>query len=207
MTNKERYKQAFSTLHASQPILLEETNMEKTDKRFKMRPALAAGLAAALIVGCMGVAYAADLGGIQETVRMWFGGKEVEAQVVDISKDDDRWGAYQFTMPGPDGENVTVGGGGVNIEADGTERPMAPEEVAQGFATSVEKKEDGTVWLYDHDQSYDITDYLANGQGQFALEVEGKAVYYDFTDLERGGLTHSRLYEATGPVEDYIQLR
>lgn len=200
MTNKERYKQAFSTLHASQPILLEETNMEKTDKRFKMRPALAAGLAAALIVGCMGAAYAADLGGIQETVRMWFGGKEVEAQVTGGTDG----GAYQFTIPGTDGEDTVVGGGGVEIGNDGVERPLSAQEVAQEFAHYVEQKEDGTTWLYDHDQSYDITGYLAAGQGKFTLEVDGQAVYYDF-DLDT--MTHSRFHEATGPVEDYIQLR
>ncbi len=205
MTNKERYKQAFSTLHASQPILLEETNMEKTNKRFKMRPALAAGLAAALIVGCMGVAFAADVGGIQETVRLWFGGSEVEAQVVKTSGDDDSWGSYEFTLPGSDGENVVRGAGGVAIGADGAEHPMTAQEVAEHLATEVDRKDDGTVWLYDHDQAYDITGYLADGQGKFVLTVDGKAVYYDFA-AEDGYQTHSRTYSPDSPVDEYVPL-
>lgn len=205
MTNQERYKQAFSALHASQPILLEETNMEKTNKRFKLRPALAAGMAATLIVGCMGAAYAADLGGIQETVRLWFGGSAVDAQVVDHSTDT--VGSYDFTMSGPDGEMVTVGAGGTVIDDDGTQHPMTAQEVAQEFAAEVVEKDDGTIWLYDHDQAYDITDYLAGGQYQFALEVEGKAVYYQFEFAGEDLSCYTRLFEATGPLEEYIQLR
>lgn len=201
MTNKERYKQAFSALHASQPILSEETNMEKTNKRFKLRPALAAGMAAALIVGCMGAAYAADLGGIQETVRVWFGGSAVEAQVVDHSTDT--VGAYDFTMSGPDGEVVTRSAGGTSIDDDGTQHPMSAQEVAQEFATEVVEKDDGTVWLYDHDQAYDITGYLAGGQSKFVLEVDGKAVYYHFFGED---LSYTRFFEATGPVDEYVPL-
>lgn len=64
MTNREKYKQAFSVLHASDPIILEEKTMEKRNLKFHLRPALAAAMAAALLVGGMGAAYAADVGGI-----------------------------------------------------------------------------------------------------------------------------------------------
>ena len=201
MTNQERYRQAFSPLHASEPILLEGTSMEKTDKRFKLRPALAAGLAAAVIVSCMGAAYAADLGGIQETVRLWFGGESVEATVVDNSTED--CGAYEFTMTGPDGETVTRGAGGTAIDEDGTRRPLTAEEIAEGFATEVVEKADGTVWIYDHDQAYDITDYLAGDQKKFTLEADGKTVYYEFFDED---LSHTRLFDAASPLDEYVKL-
>ncbi len=201
MTNKERYKQAFSPLHASEPILLEGTSMEKTNKRFKPRPALAAGLAAAVIVSCMGAAYAADLGGIQEKVRVWFGGKDVEATVVDTSTDD--CGAYEFTMIGPDGEAVTRSAGGTAIGDDGTQRPLSAEEIAEGFATEVVKKDDGTVWIYDHDQAFDVTGYLADGQTKFTLEAEGKTVYYDIFSESLG---YTRLFDAAGPLDEYVKL-
>ncbi len=201
MTNKERYKQAFSPLHASEPILLEGTSMEKTNRRFKLRPALAAGLAAAVIVSCMGVAYAADLGGIQEKVRVWFGGKDVEATVVDTSTDD--CGAYEFTMIGPDGEAVTRSAGGTAIADDGTQRPLSAQEVAEEFAVEVVKKDDGTVWIYDHDQAFDVTDYLADGQTKFTLEAEGKTVYYEILNESLG---YTRLFDAAGPLDEYVRL-
>lgn len=176
--------------------------MEKTNRTFKLRPVLAAGLAAAVIVSCMGAAYAADLGGIQETVRLWFSGKEVEAQVVDTS--DGVHSGYQFTMTGPDGETVTRSAGGTAIADDGTERPMTAQEVAEGFATEVVKEDDGTVWLYDHDQAFDITDYLAAGQRKFTLEAEGRTVYYEFREDDLG---YARLYdEPASPLEEYVQL-
>ncbi len=204
MTNKEWYRRAFSTLHASEPILLEGTNMEKTNRHFKMRPALAAGLAAALIVGCMGAAYAADLGGIQETVRMWFGGQSVEAQVEDHSTQD--VGAYTFTVPGPDGQSVTRSVGGTAIAPDGARRPMSAQELAEDFATEVVETEDGAVWLYDHDKSYDITGHLADGQTRLTLEADGHTVYYDF-DLEDGEiLSYTRLLDSVDAPEAYLPL-
>ena len=45
MTNKERYKQAFSTLHASNQISLEVREMEKKDRHFSVnRIAVAMGM-------------------------------------------------------------------------------------------------------------------------------------------------------------------
>ena len=203
MTNKERYKQAFSCLHASQTISLEGSTMKnKKDLKFHLRPALAACLAAAAIVGCMGVAYAANVGGIQETFQMWFGGSAVEATVEDTGKDG--FDAYQFTMTDPNGKTVTRCAGGVTVGEDGVERPLTAQEVAEGLATNVERKIDGTVWIYDHDQAFDITDYLANGQLKFTLEANGETVYYEF--IAQGLAGHTRTYTPEGPVEDYLKL-
>lgn len=77
MTNKERYKQAFSVLHASDDMILEVTDMEKR-KRAYTKKVLAAGAAAAILFGSMTAAYAADVGNIQERLTMWFHGEEVE---------------------------------------------------------------------------------------------------------------------------------
>ncbi len=204
MTNKERYRRAFSTLHASYPVSWEEKTMEKTNRHFKMRPALAAGLAAVLLVGCAGAAYAANVGGIQQTVRMWLGGQSVEAQVEDHSTQD--VGAYTFTVPGPDGQSVTRSVGGTAIAPDGARRPMSAQELAEDFATEVVETEDGAVWLYDHDKSYDITAHLADGQTRLTLEADGHTVYYDFA-LEDGEiLSYTRLLDSVDAPEAYLPL-
>lgn len=208
MTNKERYKQAFSSLHASRTISLEESNMKnKKDLKFHLRPALAACLAAAAIVGCMGVAYAANVGGIQETIRIWFNGEQMEADVVDITGTGD--GGYQFTLRPETDEgitDVTIVSGGVAIEDDGTERPLTAQEVAEQFDGVVDTGEDGRVYIYDRDKAVDITDHLTEGKCKVALEVDGKNVYYTIEDNGSGGWSYTRTYAPKDPVEDYIKL-
>ncbi len=207
MTNKERYKQAFSSLHASRSISLEETTMKKSNLKFHLRPALAACLAAAAIVGCMGVAYAANVGGIQETIRIWFNGEQVEADVVDITGTGD--GGYQFNLhPGSGGDvdSTTISGGGIAIEDDGTQRPLTAQEVAEQFDGVVDTGEDGRVYIYDRDKAVDITDHLTEGKCKVVLEVDGKNVYYTIEDNGGGGWSYTRTYAPKDPVEDYIKL-
>lgn len=203
MTNREKYKQAFSVLHASDPIILEEKTMEKRNLKFHLRPALAAAMAAALLVGGMGAAYAADVGGIQEKLQLWIGGRQVEATVTDPTGDGK--GGYTFTYQDDDGTH-TVGGGGVAIDADGVEQALPPEEVAQQFSNYVDTGADGRVYLYHGDKSYDITDHLVEGKCKVSLEAEGETVYYDIEDNGGTGWAFSRTRTPQGRESDYIKL-
>ena len=81
MTNKERYRKAFSTLHASGTISLEEEHMEKRIRCYRLKRAAAACAAAAVVCGSMTVAYAADLGGIQQKMMAWFHGEQTQINV------------------------------------------------------------------------------------------------------------------------------
>ena len=203
MTNHERYKQAFSALHASENISLEVKPMKKANLKFSMRPVVAICLCAAVLIGGAGVAYAADVGGIRETIQVWFGGRQVDATITGPTGSGG--GGYEFTVD-LDGDVKTFGGGGVAIDGDGSERRLTPEEVVDGFSTQVDTDENGRVWLYRYDKSYDITDLMENGACKVALDEEGKTLYIDIQDNQGGGYQFSVGPEPVGAEEDYTVL-
>ncbi|MDD2958540.1 MAG: hypothetical protein PHE06_11765 [Lachnospiraceae bacterium] len=195
MTNKEKYKQAFSVLHASNDISMEVNKMKKTKKSFHIRPAVAACIAAFLLCGM--TAYAVDLGGIREVVQSWFHGKQV---AVDVTDNGD--GGYTFSYE-EDGETQEVGGGGVAINEDGTTTALSAKEVADQMAVDISRDDDGSVWLYYYDQSFNITDYLEKGICKVAISDKGKMVYFDIEDNGGGGYAFSQSKDPTGAKEDY----
>ena len=123
MTNKEKYQHAFSSLHTSENFKVRLEDNAMAAKYFKTRRALAAACAIlALLIGGTS-AYAADIGGIQRAIQIWIHGDLTDA----ILRVDEEEGTYTLT----DGKgNVVEEGGGVAIEADGTERPLTSEEIA-----------------------------------------------------------------------------
>ena len=74
MTNREKYKQAFSVLQSSDKISQEIERMAIMNKKAKMRTAAAAAAVCAVLAGGSGIAYAGDIGGIQRTVQLWVHG-------------------------------------------------------------------------------------------------------------------------------------
>lgn len=159
MTNKEKYKQAFSVLLSSGEISLEVERMAIMNKRARMRTAAAAVAACVVLAGGSGIAYAADVGGIQRAVQLWIHGDQTTA-VFEYDGD----GSYQMSYPLEDGEVEERSGGGVAIEADGTERPLTEEELLDSLNDpEVEYKDDGTVWVYYYDQKIEITDQFKDG--------------------------------------------
>ena len=64
MTNKEKYKQAFSVLQPSGKISLEEERMIIMKKKAKFQAAVAAAAICLAFVSGGGIVYAADLGGV-----------------------------------------------------------------------------------------------------------------------------------------------
>ena len=91
MTNKEKYKQAFSALHTSGQTNWEVEKMIQINKKHKTNIAVAAAVTCAVLIGVSGTAYAADLGGIQEKIALWIHGQKTE---VDISFEE---GSYTYT--------------------------------------------------------------------------------------------------------------
>ena len=174
--------------------------MKKTNLKFSMKPVLAACLCVAVLISCAGAAYAADLGGIRETIRVWFGGRQVDATVTEEGN------GYRFTVD-MDGETETFGGGGVAYEGDGTERPLTPEEVLEGFSTQIDTDENGRVWLYHYDQSYDITDFLTGGTCKLALERDGETLYFDIENDDDGVGSFGTSPKPIGSAGDYILLK
>ena len=154
MTNKEKYKQAFSVLHTSDISEGEVKYMAKLRKQQKMKLA-AAAIAVCVIVGGTGTAYAANVGGIQRTIQLWMHGDQTSA-TFDFNADD---GSYNLEYQDESGKTVSQGGGGGARGPNGSERPLTEEELMEELnAPDVEYLDDGSVWVYYKNQKIEITD-------------------------------------------------
>ena len=98
MTNKEKYKQAFSALHSPNEMNMEVEKMKMINKKARFRVAAAAIMVGLLMVGGGGVAYAADIGGIQRTVQLW-----IEGDQTDVTFEYNTSGTYQMSYQLKDG--------------------------------------------------------------------------------------------------------
>ncbi len=183
MTNKDKYKEAFGVLQPK-TISWEEQPMKHNNniRTFKAKRILAvAAVVVILAIAAVG-AYAANVGGIQTTLKTWFQGREV---AVEVSARDD--GGYDFAVTGENGETVaSFGGGGVAMGRNGEERPLTPEEVLEGNVLEVIRNEEGRMMLYFRDRTYDITDFFnADGVCKVKLKDETKkffkTIYVDVT--------------------------
>lgn len=154
MTNKEKYKQAFSALHPSGEISLEVERMAIMNKKARFKTAAAAVTICLALAGGGGIAYATDVGGIQRTIQLWIAGDQTDA-TFEYNTD----GTYNLSYQSEDGQTKEIEGGGVAYEADGTERPLTESELLDSLnGPEVEYKDDGTVWVYYYDQKIEITD-------------------------------------------------
>lgn len=159
MTNKEKYKQAFSVLHSSRIVSMEEERMMIMRKKARFQAAAAAVIVCLAFAGGGSIAYAADLGGIQWKVQVWIHGDPTDA---DFTYNPN--GTYTLSYPKEDGSVESLQGGGVAIEDDGTECPLSGEELLEELDhPMVEYDEDGTVWVSYRDQKLDITDQFQDG--------------------------------------------
>lgn len=168
MTNKEKYKQAFSGLHPLEPISPEVEQMVKIQKKHKFQAA-AAILTAFILVGGTGTVYAANIGGIQRTIQLWIHGDQTDA-TLDVKED----GSYSLNYSDENGKEVEQGGGGVAFDADGTERPLTEEEIMEQInMPEVEYEEDGSIWVYYENQKIKITDKFDNDKVCY-VKIKGK---------------------------------
>lgn len=190
MTNKERYKRAFSALHSSGLFYLEVEKMAQLKKKHKANIAVAAAIICAVIIGGSGTAYAADLGGIREKISVWLYGAKTEVEVTEHQDE----GGYTFSYE-HDGETEVMGGGGVSIDDDGNETWLSAEEVLAEMnnSASIGEDENGRVWVYYYDQKIEITD-LFNEEGicRIAITHEGNPAYLEITREEDGSYPFSQ---------------
>ncbi len=160
MTNKEKYKQAFSVLHPSGKLSVEVDNMMIRKKTKGLQAAAAATAACLLFAGGSGIAYAADIGGIQRTIQLWIDGDQTTAVF-----EYDGNGTYVIHVDGNEnGMENEIGGGGIAVGDDGSERPLTEQELMDTFNDPyVVYQEDGTVWVIYYDQKIEITDRFEDG--------------------------------------------
>lgn len=189
MTNKEKYKHAFSAIHASDDFSLEVEKMERTNKQHKFKTMIAAFAACVMLVGSATAAYAADIGGIQRTIQLWIHGDQTEAT---IQFDGD--GNYSMDYTDDEGTVKHQGGGGVAIAPDGTETPASEEDLMEQLtAPDVKYEDDGSVWIYWFDQKVDITDQFENDICYVQL-VNGEKILYMTVKYQNGYATSPNKY-------------
>lgn len=169
MTNKEKYKEAFGVLQPNE-TQWEVQPMKHNIRTFKSKRMLAlVAVIAVLLVASVG-AYAADVGGIQETVRGWLHGAQRDVAVTE--RDD---GGYDFEYIDENGNKQSFSGGGVAMGRDGKERPLTAEEALEGSGFDVVRGEDGRLRLYYYDKTFDITDLMGDGSvGKFRFKESDK---------------------------------
>ncbi len=192
MTNRERYKQAFSALHSSGHFSLEVEDMEQIQKRHRKNMAAVAAIACAVVIGTGGTVYAADIGGIQQKISMWLHGEQTQVDVTENNPSGH--GGYTFTYT-RDGETNSVCGGGVSIDEDGNETWLSAAEVAEGMSRSVDidVTEDRKIWIYYYDQKVEITDsFDENGLCNLTLTHEDETIHLEITKDEDGGYSFTQ---------------
>ena len=176
MTNKEKYKQAFSVLQTSGDFSMEVEKMAMRQKHHKVKTIAAAVAACIVLVGGAGTAYAANLGGIQRTIQLWINGDQTNA-TLEINNDGNS-SSYTIKIPDENGNSTEITGGGVAMDGDGVERPLTEDEIMEQInQPDVEYEDDGSVWLYYKDQKLDITDRFEDGICYVKL-TDGKDVKY-----------------------------
>lgn len=177
MTNKEKYKQAFSVLQTSGDFSMEVEKMAMRQKHHKVKTIAAAVAACIVLVGGAGTAYAANLGGIQRTIQLWINGDQTNA-TLEINNDGNSSSTYTIKIPDENGNSTEITGGGVAMDGDGVERPLTEDEIMEQInQPDVEYEDDGSVWLYYKDRKLDITDRFEDGICYVKL-TDGKDVKY-----------------------------
>lgn len=173
MTNKEKYKQAFSTMHISDEFSLEVKKMTTTHKKIRINQLVASIAVCVLIVGSTTVAYATDFCGVQRTLQLWMHGEQS-----DVTIQFDGNGNYDMNYIDEDGNSQYQGGGGIAYDFGGNERPLTEEELMEELtAPEVSYEEDDSVWVYWFNQKIDITDKFENNICYVKLENGDKTLY------------------------------
>ncbi|WP_312045599.1 hypothetical protein [Anaerotignum sp.] len=189
MTNKEKYKQAFSTMHISDEFSLEVKKMTTTNNKPKLNRLVASIAACVLIVGSATAAYATDFCGIQRTIQLWIHGDQTN---VTIQFDGN--GNYNMDYIDDEGHSKNHGGGGMAIEDDGSERPLTEDELLELItAPDVNYEDNGSVWVYWFDKKIDITDKFENNVCYIKL-VNGEETLYMTVKYQNGYATSPDSY-------------
>lgn len=190
MTNREKYKQAFSAIHISDELNLEVNKMTTKSKKLKLNRLVASIAVCVLVVGSATAAYATNFCGVQRAIQLWIRGEET-----DVTIQFDGNGNYTMDYVDEEGNTKNRGGGGIAIGNDGTERPLTEKELLDELmAPDIEYEEDGSVWVYWFDQTVDITDKFEDGICYIKL-VNGEETLYMTVKYKDGFMTSPNSYQ------------
>jgi len=173
MNNAEKYRRAFDALPSSRVTPEEIMNMKRTKVISMKRIAVIAAAVVAVLALTAG-AYAADVGGVQREVQLWIHGDQTDATI-----EFDGEGGYSATWTDQNGEEHSMGGGGVVYDFWGNERPATEEELLEEMMMPrAERSEDGHMWVCWMDQKKDVTDdFDENGVCYVKLVHDGQEQY------------------------------
>ena len=189
MTNREKYKQAFSAIHASDKISLEVLKMKSIGKKQKFKTLVASVAVCAAVAVSAAAVYAADIGGIQRIVQLWIHGDQTEATIT-----FDGSGNYDMNYTDGNGDVKHQGGGGVAVAPDGSERPASEEELMEQLtAPDVRYEDNGSVKVYWFDKVIEITDKFKNEICYVKL-VNGEKTLYMTVKYKNGYATSPKKY-------------
>lgn len=147
MKNKEAYKQAFKHVHYQKEINLNQKRIP--------RPLITIMTSFIVLLSTFTVAYAFDVGGIQNKVEIWFHAEKRNVQYKEEEKN-----VYHFYTTDEDGNVVDIG---VDMGFKDTPtgiQPMDGEKLAKSISEDAEivynEKEDKYIFYYQ-DKAVDIT--------------------------------------------------
>lgn len=198
MTNREKYKQAFSAINSKSNRCLTLEEMKYKNKQHKIKTMVASIATCVMIISSATVAYATNVGGIQRTIQLWIHGDKTAATI-----EFDGNGTYSMDYVDKDKNVKSQSGGGVSFGPDGTEIPLSDEEIlAHLIAPEVWYEEDGTVYIYWFDQKVNITDKFENDTCYIKL-VNGKDILYMTVWFHDGyGTSPYKYVEKLSSIED-----
>lgn len=199
MTDHENYRKTFDAVASSKMRTLEaEQIMVTRTRRKKSMNKMAVVFAAVFLFASLScVAYAANIGGIREIVRVWLHGEQKDAEFTYNPE-----GSYQLVYEGEDGEQHEISGGGVAIEPDGSERPLTADELMEQLVyPDIDYDADGKAYLYYKDQKIDITDKFENEFCYFELQ-DGDTTLYVTAKYKAGFAISPEGYSSPDNFED-----
>ena len=194
MTDREKYKSAVDAVASSRMHKLEASDIMKNGKKnFRFKGLVIAVAAAVLLIGVCGAAYAADIGGIQSKVQLWFRG-ELTDVTLDISTNGNA-SEYAVTFTDADGNQREIHGGGIATDIFGRERPLTEEEILEHLnSPEVVYEDDGTVWVYYGSEKAEITDLFNEDGICFVKVAGGKKPVYMTIKYQEGYSTSTRKF-------------
>lgn len=199
MTNREKYKNAFSSVEPSKNFAMEVERMEFRKKKNVIKAVAAAIAVCLLIGGGSGVAYAMDLGGIQRIIQVWIHGDLTEA-VVNYNTEGEM-ATYTLKYADDEGNDKEIQGGGVAFEEDGTVRSLTADELEEHLYMPeiICDEETGKSTLYYYDQAIDVTDMFVDGYCYITLKGnDGKSLYVTAHEDGRLAASPHKYVDASG---------
>ena len=172
MTDRERYLRAFSALQPSDDWMDQLEAAEPKKVKHHGRRLIAALAAAILIVGLIGAAYAADLGGIQGRVKLWHLGKLTNMTVEPGWFENDGNPMPVYFFYDEDGEVIFANPTSV---FEGMTIDEIADEVSHRVMVYENRLCDPPILkIHYYDQTIDITEYFdENGDGWYEGEISG----------------------------------